>query len=138
MTRKALVVDDEVDLTVYLSSILQENGFDVRCANDARSAEDLIEDDPPDLVLLDLMMPGRTGIQLFTRLRGKKETAGIPIVMVTGIKDQTGIDWGAIVDRFKVRRPDGFVEKPIDPDCLMRVIGDVLHGPANREGVVHG
>ena len=58
--------------------------------------------------------------------------------MVTGIKDQLGIDWGDIVDRYKSRQPDGFVEKPIDPERLMKVVNGVLCGGAADGGVMHG
>ncbi len=138
MSKKAVVIDDEVDLTSYLSAILEEHGFEVRSANDARTGEDLILEETPDVILLDLMMPGRTGIQLFTRLRGNDATREIPLVMVTGIKEQTGIDWGDIVDRYRVRQPDGFIEKPIEPERLMSVIDEILSGKAKDGGVVHG
>jgi len=136
--RTAVVIDDEKDLTAFLASILEENGFAVRTANEAVTGEEMIRDEPPDIILIDLMMPGRTGIQLFTRLRGDAATRDIPMVMVTGIKEQMGIDWGEIVDRFKSRRPDGFVEKPIDPERLMRVVNGVLSGDVPDDGVLHG
>jgi len=137
-TRTAVVIDDEVDLTTFLSSILEEHDFSVRAANDAVTGEKLILDSPPDIILIDLMMPGRTGIQLFTKLRANKATQDIPMVMVTGIKEQLGIDWGEIVDRYRMRKPDGFVEKPIDPKRLMTVVDGVLSGEATDGEVLHG
>ena len=67
-TRQAVVIDDEPDLTDYIESILLDHEFTVRTANNAKDGEALIREAPPDLVCLDLMMPGRTGIQLFARL----------------------------------------------------------------------
>jgi CheY-like chemotaxis protein len=135
--RTAVVIDDEVDITNYLSSILETHDFEVRTANDARSGELLVRESPPDVILLDLMMPGRSGVQLFAKLRGDEATRGIPMVMVTGIKDQTGMDWGATVDQLKARRPEGFIEKPIDPERLIQVVDAVLAGEAKDE-IVHG
>jgi DNA-binding response OmpR family regulator len=139
MTRKAaVVIDDEADLTTYISSILEEHDFEVRTANDAKSGEMLIQERAPDIILIDLMMPGRSGVQLFARLRSNEATRGIPVVMVTGIKDKLGIDWGEIVDKFKARKPDGFVEKPIEPDRLIKVVKGVLEGKAKDGEVLHG
>jgi len=124
----AVVIDDEIDITTFLTAILEENGFTVRSANEAHSGEELIREAKPDLVLMDLMMPGRSGIQLFARLRGDAALKDLPIIMVSGIKDQLNIDWAEISQRMKARKPDAFVEKPIDPDRLMQVIGSVLSG----------
>jgi CheY-like chemotaxis protein len=136
--KTAVVIDDEVDLTAYMSAILEENGFSVHVANEATTGEALIREKMPDIVLLDLMMPGRTGIQLFSRIRRDPSTKKIPLVMVTGIKEKLGIDWGEIVDQMKVRRPDGFVEKPIEPDRLMSVVRGVLSGAGDDDEVLHG
>jgi len=137
-TKTAVVIDDEIDLTTYLTSILENDGFIVKSANDAVTGEHLIKEVMPDVILIDLMMPGRTGIQLFSRLRIDEKTKDIPLVMVTGIKEQTGIDWGEIVDRYKTRRPDGFVEKPIDPERLLGVVNGALAGQGGNDGILHG
>ncbi len=137
-SRTAVVIDDEADLTAYISSILEGDGFDVRAANDARAGEDLIRAHAPDVVLIDLMMPGRSGVQLFSRLRRDPATQGIPLVMVTGIKDKMGIDWGTFADGLVARRPDGFVEKPIDPARLMAVVNGVLAREPGQGEVLHG
>ena len=136
--RTAVVIDDEVDLTTYISTILEEHDFEVRTANDAASGESLILESPPDIILIDLMMPGRSGVQLFARLRGNDLTRRIPLVMVTGIKEQMGIDWGDIVGQMKVRKPDGFIEKPVEPDKLMGVVDRVLTGQLESDEVVRG
>ncbi len=137
-TKTAVVIDDEIDLTTYLTTILESDGFIVKSANDAVTGEQLIKDVSPDIILIDLMMPGRTGIQLFSRLRIDEKTKDIPLVMVTGIKEQTGVDWGEIVDRYKTRRPDGFVEKPIDPERLLGVVHGALAGQGGDAGILHG
>jgi len=124
--KTAVVIDDEVDLTEYISTILEEGGFKVYSANDAKSGEDLVRKHTPQVILIDLMMPGRSGVQLFVRLRGNEVSKETPLVMVTGIKTQMGVDWGEVVERFKVRQPDGFVEKPINPELLLSVVNGVI------------
>ena len=127
--RRAVVIDDEEDLTTYLSAILEENGFSVRTANNADDGERLIREDTPDLICLDLLMPGKTGINLFLRLRRREEPLkDVPLIIITGIKEQINVDWKDIVSRCKARVPDGFIEKPVTPQRLMRVVNDVLKG----------
>jgi len=57
-------------------------------------------------------------------------------VMVTGIKEQMGVDWGEVAGQFKVRQPDGYVEKPIDPDRLMSVVRGVLSDDRDKGEVL--
>jgi len=125
-TKRAVVIDDESDICSYIASILEEHGFETHTANEAVTGEKLIREDPPDLICLDLMMPGRSGIQLFIRLKKDESTMDIPLIMITGIKEKLNIDWGEIACGLRKRKPDGFIEKPIDPVRLMRIVEDVL------------
>jgi len=124
--KHVLVIDDEPDISSYIASILEGSQYSVQTANSAMEGETIMRNRRPDLILLDLMMPGRTGIQFFVRLKGNDETKDIPLIMVTGIKDKLNIDWQEIVSKLKARVPDGFVEKPIEPVHLMNVVEDVL------------
>ena len=133
LKRRAVVIDDEEDLTTYLSAILEENGFSVRTANNAEDGERLIREDPPDLICLDLLMPGKTGINLFLRLRRREEPLkDVPLIIITGIKEQINVDWKDIVSRSRARVPDGFIEKPVTPQRLMRVVNDVFKGESKE------
>ncbi len=128
-TRSALVIDDEADIRNYISTILEEHGWTVRTAATAEEGERLVRESQPEVILLDLVMPGQSGIQLFARLRGEESTRKIPLVMVTGIKEQLNIDWKEIVTRLKARVPDGFIEKPIDPARLAQLVENVVSRP---------
>ncbi len=125
-TKRVVVIDDQPDICKYIASILSEHGFESRTANDATSGEQMIREDPPDLICLDLMMPGRSGVQLFARLKGDAATKHIPLIMITAIKEKLNIDWAEIAGGLRQRRPDAVVEKPIDPVRLMRTVEDVL------------
>ena len=83
--RVAVVIDDEPDVVRYISSILEDHGFQTVTAEEARTGEDLIRQHSPAVICLDLMMPGRTGIQLFSRLKRDEATRDIPLIMISGI-----------------------------------------------------
>jgi len=134
--RQVVVIDDEADLCRYIASILEDHGFDARTAQDAVTGEELIRESPPDLICIDLMMPGRSGIQLFARLKGDEATRDIPLIMITGIKEKLNVDWADIAKGLRTRVPEGFIEKPIDPVRLMRVVEDVL--ASEKEGIQFG
>ena len=135
-SRRVVVIDDEADLCRYIASILEDHGFETSTAQDAVTGEELVRENPPDLICIDLMMPGRSGIQLFARLKGDETTRDIPLIMITGIKEKLNIDWGDIAKGLRTRVPEGFIEKPIDPVRLMRVVEDVI--ARKKEGIQFG
>lgn len=124
--RNAVIIDDDPDVRRYIESILLDHGFETRTAQNAREGEDLIRETPPDLICLDLMMPGRSGIQLFSRLKKDEALRDIALIMITGIKEEMNIDWGDIAKGLRTRKPDGFIEKPVDPGRLIQLVENVL------------
>jgi CheY-like chemotaxis protein len=110
-----LVVDDTpANIDILLETIGEED--EVSVAISGEDALELIEEEPPDLVLLDVMMPGIDGFEVCKRLKADPKTAGIPIVFLSGMdsaeEKQKGLDLGAV----------DFLTKPIDPSEVMKVI----------------
>jgi CheY-like chemotaxis protein len=83
----AIVADDEAEVRQLVSEILAEVGFDTLSARDGVELVDLARRHRPALIIADVMMPGMDGYTAVTRLRGQPETAGIPIIMLTGCTD---------------------------------------------------
>ena len=81
--KQILVVDDEPDITTYLSSFLEDNGYTVLCAEDATVALSLLECYVPDLILVDVMMPGRSGLDFLVTVRRDPRLGNIPQAMQT-------------------------------------------------------
>ncbi len=102
-----LVVDDEKLNVELLEGILTEK-YIVVSAYNGKEALLEVEKNPPDLILLDIMMPGMTGYEVCKELKGNKKTLHIPILMVTGLTEKTekikGLEAGA----------DDFLNKPVD------------------------
>ena len=128
---RALVIDDEPDQTTYVSTLLQDQGWEVRSANSADDGLALAREAVPDVVLLDVMMPDRGGLSTLVALRKDPGTKDVPVVLVTGIQDTLTHDFKNFLDRVKNHHPDAYLEKPVDPDTLTRTLQEVC-GTATR------
>jgi len=116
---RILVVDDLLDNCFLLQTILESEGYLVEVADSGQAALESIVSNPPDLVLLDVMMPEMNGFEVTRRLRQNPSLPFIPILLVTGYSEPTpadGFDVGA----------DGFIRKPIDFDDLLHQIRTIL------------
>ncbi len=120
MSKKILVVDDNVDSIMILRSILETQGYAVRTAQSGVDALDLLTHEVPDLVLLDVMMPQMSGIEVLERIKTTHATSKVPVIMVTAkIQDEdvlTGYQHGA----------DYYITKPCTAKQLLYGIGLVL------------
>jgi two-component system phosphate regulon response regulator PhoB len=117
---KLLVIDDEPAIREMVRFTLSRSGFDCVEAEDAATAKQLILSEDPDLLLLDVMMPGQSGLDLARELRSKESTKELPIIMLTArCSDQDkirGLDVGA----------DDYITKPFSPGELVARIKALL------------
>jgi CheY-like chemotaxis protein len=115
-----LIVDDEVDLRKVIEKRLKMAGYDVLLAGDGRSGIEIAAREKPDLIIMDVMMPGMSGFEATETLRSRLETAVIPIVMLTAKQDKEselrGIKAGA----------DDYLTKPFDKEKLLARIDMLL------------
>lgn len=91
---KVLVVDDSPTERMFLAEILTTHGYEVSLAEDGAEALERIRTQAPDLILMDVVMPGRNGFQLTRQISKDPATQHIPIVMCTSKKQQTDRIWG--------------------------------------------
>ncbi len=116
MAATIMIVEDEADLNLMLRYNLEAEGFNVTSAADGDEAAELVRDGAPDLILLDWMLPGLSGIELCRRWRARDETAKVPIIMLTARGEEEervrGLETGA----------DDYVVKPFSiPELLARI-----------------
>lgn len=116
-----LVVDDDEEIRTFLSTLFSDHGAAVLEAPDGTSALEIASRSRPDLITLDLSMPGVDGIEAFGRLRTADETAEIPVCIITGHPEFRKV----IYDR-PVEPPEGFIEKPCDPDRVVATVHRIL------------
>jgi len=120
---KVLVVDDDPDVVEYLSSFLEDNGYEVATASDSASARESVARFRPDAILLDVLMPGKSGLDLLVNLRSDPRWRDIPLVVITGsdkiLEDDCQSYMGS---HHGVRGPDGVLAKPVDRKTLLAVL----------------
>ena len=120
MSRKILVVEDETPIREMISFVLEQNGFNAVEACDIEQALAQIHDPYPDLILLDWMLPGGTGVSLAKKLKQNEYTRNIPIIMLTARSDEDdkvkGFEAGV----------DDYVTKPFSPKELIARIKAVI------------
>jgi twitching motility two-component system response regulator PilH len=114
--RKVLVVDDSKTELVFLSDLLQKNGFSVKTAENADDAMRRLEEEQPDLILMDVVMPGQNGFQLTRAIARNPQYASVPIIMCTSKNQETDRLWGM---RQGAR---DYIVKPVDPAELIAKI----------------
>jgi CheY-like chemotaxis protein len=119
--RRILVADDEPDFVTFISAVLQDNGAVVFEAFDGESALELARKEKPDLMTLDITMPGMSGDEVFDLMRSDPELKSIRVCIITGQPELRRV----IYDR-AVRPPEGFVDKPISEDTLLMNVRKIL------------
>ncbi len=115
-----LVVDDEKDLVELIAYNVQRNGYNVLTANTGDAALEIAARELPDLVLLDLMLPGTSGTEVARKLKGDPKTAHIPIIMLTAKSEETDVVVGLTLGA------DDYITKPFSMKILLARLSTVL------------
>jgi len=147
MAKQVLLIDDDPNTVKYLSVLLEENGYDPASAGDGAEGLRKIEQAKPDLIVLDVMMPKKSGFVLFKQLKKDERYQDIPILMLTGVsgileemedhKEETSekpYDSLRAALKTTIRemreegtvRPDMFVDKPVNPDLFISKVRDLI------------
>ena len=147
MAKKVLIIDDDANIVKYLTVALTKGGYEVVGAHDGKEGLEKVGEFGPDLIVLDIMMPKKTGLVVFRQLRGNDDYKSIPIIMLTSIADVMD-EQAAVADDHPeyeglrevlgrairqmrddgIAKPELFVDKPVDPHELVEnvrgLIGD--------------
>jgi len=130
-SRKILVVDDDYQLVEFIKAILKTKSYHVICGYDGKEGWELLIRERPDLAIIDLRMPGMSGLEFCRRVRRTLEIAQMPLIVISGIgatSDKPESFWAAGL------RCDDFLYKPFDPLALL---GRVEHLLRRREYISH-
>ncbi len=121
VAKKILAVDDETDVLLVIKTALQSEGFEVSSATNGQEALDKIPSEKPDLVILDVMMPGMTGFEVLDKMKSDPDMAGIPVIMLTGLSERSKIKQAL------ESGTDYYIVKPFDFHDLMSKVNDALN-----------
>ena len=127
MRPRVLLVEDHPTMREAMRMVLADEGFSVDAAEDGTRALDVITSERPDLVLLDLNIPGIPGSELLAALRSSPQTSDIPVIVVTAEEEEgrrAAMRAGA----------DDYLTKPFSPRALVRTVERVLGGPGLSGG----
>ncbi len=120
MSQEILIVDDEANIVLSLEFLMKQAGFAVRTVEDGEQALRALEERVPDLILLDVMMPGKDGYEVCQQIRRRPEWADLPVIMLTAkgrdVEREKGLAMGA----------DDYITKPFSTQEVVETVQSVL------------
>lgn len=129
---KVLVIEDEPDILEVLTYNLEREGHKVICCRDGEQGLSRIRTDNPDLVILDLMLPGMDGVEVCRQVKADPVTRSIPVIMVTAKGEESDIVLGLGIGA------DDYISKPFSPRELIARVKVVLRRGAGRDDAAGG
>lgn len=130
-----MVVDDEPDVVTFLTALFSDNGYETYSANSYEQAFAELEKNSPDVITLDLIMPGKSGLNLYEAIRKDDRYKDIPVVIVSGVNpDNPGLyDSRKYIYEKSLPKPDGYIEKPVDKEMLLMTVKKLTELKAKKE-----
>jgi CheY-like chemotaxis protein len=111
MAKKILIVDDDQTIVKYLTALFEDNGYTTCSASDGNQAYELLEQQMPDLITLDLQMPEEWGPRFYRKMSRNTQFKSIPVIVISGLDGDHAI-----------RNAVAFIRKPFDADKLLGIV----------------
>lgn len=122
MTKKILIADDEPNIVISLEFLMKREGYEVSIANDGDEAVERVRRDMPDLVLLDVMMPKRSGFEVCQEIKSNPQLQGVRVLMLTAKGRDTEVAKGLALGA------DAYMTKPFSTKELVERVRELLGG----------
>jgi DNA-binding response OmpR family regulator len=129
--KQVLVVDDELDMRIFLATVFETAGYKAVSARDGRDGFSKAAEFPPDLIVLDLMMPGEGGVRMYRQLKETAALREVPVFILSGVDKATFYHYLKMLNvrpDDAIPEPEAYLEKPPTPEDLL-AIADRLIGP---------
>lgn len=111
MAKKLLIVDDDPIIVKYIQNVLEDNGYETCTASNAEEAYEQLEKEKPDMITLDLEMPGEWGPRFYRKMSKDNQFKDIPVLVISGM-----------AGKHAVKKAVGYLAKPFDPDKLLAIV----------------
>ena len=129
MAKKVLIVDDDVDVRTFVSSVVEDIGYKPELAKDGEEGIGKVKKEKPALIILDVLMPKESGIKMYRALKTDSQFSDIPVIVHSGIAKRTFLRSQKALDEFgdqPVPEPEAYLEKPVEPEELGAMIKKFL------------
>ena len=129
MTKTILIIDDEPDIREYLIALLEDHGYITHGVTESESIPEAVIRHRPDLIILHIMMPLRSGFSIYKELRSNSHMARIPIALLSGLSPESDfMETGflQLLEKESIPPPNRFMEKPIDLEALLTLIQELF------------
>lgn len=118
MGKKILIIDDEPDILQLAMIRLTKAGYEVRIASNTEDAFNMIGEEVPDLILLDVVMPDRDGYEVCNELKSREKTRNVPVILFTANPEQKE----RVKKNYEFIAADGYILKPFEPADLLKKV----------------
>ena len=127
--RTVLIVEDEMDMRIFLATLMETSGYQPVITRDGREGMRKARDVCPDLVILDVMMPGEGGVLMYRQLRTHESLCQVPVIMLSAVAEKTFAHYLNMVNARllnPIPDPDAYIEKPPDAAEILKVAAELL------------
>ena len=129
MPKRILVVDDDPDVRLFSVTVIEENGHTPLEATNGEEGMNLVKQEKPDLIILDVLMPRESGIKMYRELQTNAKLKQIPVIILSGIAEKSLLRSQKALAEFgkaEVPPPEYYLEKPVEPEVLAETINKIL------------
>jgi len=127
--KTVLIVEDELDMRIFISTLLETSGYTPVVTRDGKEGLIKARDVSPDLIILDVMMPGEGGVQMYRQLKTDQTLKAIPVIMLSAVAQKTFSHYLNMVNTRldkPVPRPEAYIEKPPEADDLLQMAARLI------------
>ncbi len=124
MKKTVLIVEDELDMRIFISTLLETSGYRSVTSKNGQEGLRKAIDIGPDLIILDVMMPGEGGVQMYRRLKSDNALKDIPVVMLSGVAKKTFVHYLKMLNtriEGSIPDPSAYLEKPPEADEILKL-----------------